>query len=271
MTEQPWQLQIFAKSIKKKEKLKLLLKNLNIESSFVILDLGCAQGILSYFLRQKGGSWVSTDLDMANLKTSLELLGSNCLQIGPGILPFQTEAFNMVVCLDYLEHLDDDNQCLQEIHRILKRQGQLVLATPHTGKIFLLNRLRPQLGMKKEFYGHKRDGYSSQELKSMLTKTGFQVERTRTFSRFFSEFVELIINFLYIKLYSREHIDSLRDGHIRPTTADEFGSKEKTFKLYSLIYPLTWLITRLDKLLFFQKGYSVLVWANKKNSEKLDH
>ena len=80
MTEQPWQLQIFAKSIKKKEKLKLLYKNLHVESSSIILDLGCAQGILSYFLRQKGGYWISTDLDMTNLKTSLELLKSNCLQ-----------------------------------------------------------------------------------------------------------------------------------------------------------------------------------------------
>jgi len=270
MTEQPWQLQIFSKSIKKKEKAKLLLKDLDIESSFVICDLGCAQGILSYFLRQKGGYWVSTDLDMTNLKTSLELLESNCLQTGPGILPFQNEAFDMVVCLDYLEHLEDDDQCLREIHRILKKEGQLILATPHTGKVFLLNRLRPHLGMKMEFYGHKREGYRSEDLEAMLTKTGFQVERIKTFSRFFSEFIELLINFLYIKMSSRKFTDSLRDGHIRPTTADEFGSKKKTFKLYSLIYPLTWLITRLDKLLFFQRGYSVLVWATKETGEKLD-
>jgi 2-polyprenyl-3-methyl-5-hydroxy-6-metoxy-1,4-benzoquinol methylase len=268
MTEQPWQLQIFAKSIKKKEKLSLLEKNLNIEPSSVILDLGCAQGILSYFLRQKGGYWISTDLDMANLKTSLELLESNCLQIGPGILPFQDETFDMVVCLDYLEHLEDDDQCLREIQRILKNEGQLILSTPHTGKIFFLNKLRPHLGMKMEFYGHKREGYRSEELEAMLTKTGFHVEKTKTFSRFFSEFIELLINFLYIKMFSRKFTDSLRDGHIRPTTSDEFGSKKKTFKLYSVVYPLIWLISRLDKLLFFQKGYSVLVWAKKKTHFK---
>jgi len=268
MTELPWQLQIFSKSIKKKEKLRLLEKNLHIESSFAILDLGCAQGILSHFLRQKGGYWVSTDLDMANLKTSLELLKSNCLQIGPGILPFQNGVFDLVVCLDYLEHLEDDEQCLREIHRILKDEGQFILSTPHTGKVFLLNRLRPHLGMKMEFYGHKREGYRSDVLEAMLAKTGFTVERTKTFSRFFSEFIELLINFLYIKLYSGKFTDSLRDGHIRPTTAGEFGSKKKTFRLYSLVYPLIWLITRLDNLLFFLKGYSVLVWAKKKTSEQ---
>lgn len=265
MTERPWQLHIFAKSIKKKEKLRLLEKTLDIEASNAILDLGCAQGILSYFLRQRGGYWVSTDLDMANLKTSMELLQSNCLQIGPGILPFKNEAFDMVVCLDYLEHLEDDAQCLREIHRILKKGGQLILATPHTGTIFLLNRLRPLLGMKIEFYGHKREGYRSKELETMLTKAKFHVEKTKTFSRFFSEFIELLINFLYIKMYSGKFTDSLRDGHIRPTTADEFGSKKNIFKLYSLVYPLTWLISRLDKLLFFQKGYSLLVWARKKD------
>ncbi|MBN1222050.1 MAG: class I SAM-dependent methyltransferase [Candidatus Aminicenantes bacterium] len=263
MKEEPWQLQIFNKSIKKKEKLRLLEQNLTIDPSSVILDLGCAQGILSYFLRRKGGYWISTDLDMVNLKTSINLLKSNCMQLGPGILPFKSEAFDLVVSLDYLEHLDDDDQCLREIHRVLKQDGRLIMATPHTGRIFLVNRLRPLLGLKLEMYGHKREGYSLKDLQSKLGRAGLQVEANKTFSHFFSEFIELGINFLYIKLFSKEFTDPLRDGHIRPTTAEEFGTKKKTFKLYALIYPLMWLISRMDKLLFFQKGYSLLVWAKK--------
>ena len=65
MKDRPWQLQIFDKSLKKKEKLKYIDKHLAIAPSHVILDMGCAQGILSYFLRQKGGHWVSADLDFA--------------------------------------------------------------------------------------------------------------------------------------------------------------------------------------------------------------
>jgi 2-polyprenyl-3-methyl-5-hydroxy-6-metoxy-1,4-benzoquinol methylase len=236
---------------------------LEIDPSFIILDLGCAQGILSYFLRQKGGHWVSADLDFENLKTSQALLKTNLIQLEPGILPFRAGSFDMVVSLDYLEHLEDDDLCLTEIHRVLKKNGQLILATPHTGRIFLLHKLRPLLGLKLEFYGHKREGYSTKDMMEKLEKCRFRVEKKLTFSWFFSEFLELLINVLYRKLTVTKHTKSLRDGQIRPTTEAEFNAKRKTFKLYGFIYPAVWLCSKLDKLLFFQKGYSLLVWARK--------
>ena len=263
MKDQPWQLQIFDKSIKKKEKLKYIDKHLEIEPSYVVLDLGCAQGILSYFLRQKGGHWVSADLDFENLKTSQNLLKTNLIQLEPGILPFKTGSFDMVVSLDYLEHLEDDDLCLAEIHRVLKQDGKLVMATPHTGRLFLIHKLRPLLGLKLEFYGHKREGYSTKKLTEKLETHRFHVEKKLTFSQFFSEFIELIINALYRKLFVKKKTPSLRDGQIRPTTEAEFNAKRKTFKLYSFVYPAVWLCSKLDKLLFFQRGYSLLVWATK--------
>ncbi len=38
----------------------------------------------------------------------------------------------------------------------------IVVVTPHTGRFFLLHRLRSALGMKLEFYGHKREGYAEE-------------------------------------------------------------------------------------------------------------
>ncbi len=263
MKDRPWQLQIFDKSLKKKEKLKYIDKHLAIAPTHVILDLGCAQGILSYFLRQKGGHWVSADLDFENLRTSQNLLKTNLIQLEPGILPFKEGSFDMVVSLDYLEHLEDDDLCLAEIHRVLKNEGKLVMATPHTGRFFLIHKLRPLLGLKLEFYGHKREGYSTKKLTEMLGNHRFSVDKKATFSKFFSEFIELTINALYRKLFVKKQTPSLRDGQIRPTTEAEFMAKRKTFKLYSFIYPFVWLCSKLDKLLFFQRGYSLLVWANK--------
>jgi 2-polyprenyl-3-methyl-5-hydroxy-6-metoxy-1,4-benzoquinol methylase len=270
MKDQAWQLQIFKKSIKKKEKLKQIDKYLEIEPSYIILDLGCAQGMLSYFLRQKAGEWVSTDLDIENLMTSKELLQTNLIQIEPGILPFKTGSFDLVVSLDYLEHLEDDDLCLAEINRVLKDDGKLLMATPHTGRIFLLHKLRPLLGLKLEFYGHKREGYSTKVLKEKLEAHRFHVEKSLTFSKFFSEFLELIINALYKKLFVQKQTSSLRDGQIRPTTEAEFNAKRKTFKLYGFIYPAVWLCSKLDKLLFFQRGYSLLVWARKLEEQDQD-
>ena len=259
-----WQLQIVKRSLKKKEKLDLIRKYVQVAPEDVLLDLGCAQGILSYFLREKGGFWVSTDLDFTNLRSSQALLGKNFVQMGKKALPFKGRAFDQVVCLDYLEHVDDDDLTLREISRVLKGGGKLVLITPHSGRFFILQKIRPALGLKLEFYGHKREGYSLAELVGKLGKAGLRLEGHKTYSRFFTEFLELVLNAVYINLLSKKPQAKLRDGHIRPSTADEFTAQTGAFKLYKLVYPLIWLISRLDKILFFQRGYAIMVWAKKR-------
>ena len=263
MIKGPWQLQIIKKSIKKKEKLKLLEKRLTVDSSSLALDLGCAQGIMSHFLRQKGGIWISADLDFTNLKTSKTLLNKNLLQLSEGHLPFKSQSLDLVVSLDFLEHLYNDDLCLREIHRILKKDGQMVIAVPRTSKFLLLHKLRSALGLKLEFYGHKREGYSLRDIQNKLERAQFQLLKYKSFSFFFSEFLELLLNFLYIKIFSSKTKERLRDGFIRPTTSLEFESRKKAFKAYSLVYPFVWLLSLLDKLLFFHKGYGLMIWAKK--------
>jgi SAM-dependent methyltransferase len=263
--ESPWQLRLIKKSLKKREKLSLLDRHFSPENNSYNLDLGCAQGILSYFLRRKGGWWLSADLDTINLVTSRELLKNNLLQLGPGILPFHSQTMNNVISLDYLEHLDDDRLCLKEIFRVLKPGGTLILAVPRTGRGFFLHRIRPFLGMKLEFYGHKREGYSWKTLSSMLEREGFVSLQKKRFSGFLTESIELILNVFYTRFYTPRIPVGQRDGHIRPTTQAEFVEKKGAFKLYSLFYPLVWLFSRLDKLFFFQRGYGLIVWAKKPN------
>lgn len=265
MSGEAWQLQLVKRSLKKREKLKLLQKYLDIRPTDSVLDLGCAQGILSYFLRKKGGLWVSADLDFLNCKTTLDLLRSKVLQIGTESLPFKDKTFDKVVCLDYLEHLDNDAECLEELHRILKTNGELLLATPRTGRIFILHKLRPLLGMKLEFYGHKREGYRLKDLNKMLDRAGFIPTDHKSFSRFFSELLELLLNVLYIRLFRPKAPTGLRDGHIRPTTSDEFHSRKKAFRMYTYIYPFVWFLTRLDFVFFFQRGYGLMIWARRRS------
>ena len=263
MTEEPWQVQLVKKSIKKRDKLKLLERTLPFLPSRVALDLGCAQGILSYFARQKGGFWVSADEDVTNLKTAREILKKDLVELSGEALPFKSQSFDLVLCLDYLEHIENDDRALEEITRVLKKGGQIILATPHTGKFFLLHKLRSGLGLKLEDFGHKREGYAAKELEAKLGRAHLSLENKVTYSRFFSEFLELILNLVYIKVLAPKPAEIRRDGHIRPSSREEFNAQKKPFALYSLLYPFVWLVSRLDTLLFFQKGYSLMVWARK--------
>lgn len=263
MATESWQLQVFKRSLKKKEKTKLLGRDLDVAPASLNLDLGCAQGTLSFFLRQKGGCWLSADMDLLNLRATQTLVHRNLVQIKEGPLPFKDQSFDRVASLDYLEHLEEDDFCLEEIYRVLKKKGRLVLATPQTGRLFILHKLRSLLGLKLEFYGHKREGYSLDTIQMKLKKAGFVMETHKNFSRFFTELLELALNFIYIKFFRSDVPVGLRDGHIRPTTAQEFYKKKKTFRLYSILYPMVWIVSRLDKALFFLKGYGLMVWARR--------
>jgi 2-polyprenyl-3-methyl-5-hydroxy-6-metoxy-1,4-benzoquinol methylase len=263
MRQNNWQLKLVHKSLKKKEKIALINKNLEVKPDHSLLDLGCAQGSLSYFLRKKGGFWVSADQDFTNVQSSRNVLVKNLIQLEPGPLPFHSQSFDKVVCLDYLEHLENDQMCVDEIHRVLKKGGEFIAATPRIGHVFVLNYLRPLLGMKLEFYGHKRAGYSLKHLKTLLKKADFLYIKHKSFSGFLTEFIELILNYLYIKLFSSKQSPQLRDGNIRPSTSTEFRSSQKAFHFYSWIYPVIWLISKIDKIFFFQRGYGIMVWAKK--------
>jgi SAM-dependent methyltransferase len=263
MSEEPWQLRLIKKSLKKKDKLRLLQLTVPISANRVALDLGCAQGILGYFARRRGGFWVHADEDMANLRAAGEILGRDLVRLKGEDLPFRDGSFDLVLCLDYLEHVEADDRVLTETSRILKSGGELIAVTPHTGRLFLLHKLRSALGLRLEDFGHKREGYTLPGLEAKLDRAGLRVQRKTTYSRFFSEFFELLLNFAYIRLLARRPSADLRDGHIRPASAEEFRAQEKTFALYSLIYPALWLVSRLDSLLFFTKGYSLMIWARK--------
>ncbi len=263
MSGKHWQLQIAEKSLKKREKLNVLNKYLKTGSSERILDLGCAQGIISYYLRQKPGFWVSADSDLSNLHSARELIPGGLVQLEGARLPFRSQSLDHVISLDFLEHLDDDDACLQEIRRVLKPGGCLLMAVPRTGRIFFLHRLRPRLGMTLDVYGHKREGYTLQDMRQKLKDAGLTFIRHKRFSGFFTEAVELLLNVFYTRFLAPRQKRKLRDGHIRPADAEEFNSRKKIIRAYTLIHPVIWLFTRLDRLFFFQRGYALMVWAGK--------
>ena len=259
-----WQLQVYKKSLKKKEKIDLLLKSLHNLEGKRCLEVGCARGTVSHFLRNAGGTWLHADTDRGNVQGAMALVMDGVLQIPPNVLPFPDTSFDVIVSLDYLEHVHDDQAALNELWRVLKPGGRLLISTPTMGPTLLLNRIKPLIGLTLDKYGHVREGYDPVELADRLRKQGYQITESCTYSRFFTELIEMGINLAFVKVLGKGmEGEAKRDGNITIGSKDSFHKHSGSFKLYSIAFPLLYAFTRLDKLLSFFKGYALLIEARK--------
>ena len=259
----PWQIELFKYSYMKKEKVNLIKKSVGtIPENSKVIDIGCRQGVVSYFIKELGGKWIHCDTETKTLKTAFSILKGNIVQIGEN-LPFKKESAEFVFALDILEHLENDKKLLGEINSVLVKGGKIIISTPISGKFFLLNKIKLLFGMKPEIYGHKREGYSLNALKQMLKEAKFKVIKATTYSKFFTEFVEMSLNIIFVKIVKRKKRSQLRTGSISPESEEELKGNKKIYMVYKLIYPFLRIITFLDKLLFFKTGYATFIIAEK--------
>ena len=260
-----WQLQIYKKSLKKKEKIDLLLKSLHNLDGKRCLEVGCARGTVSHFLRSAGGNWTHADTDRSNVEAAISLIKEDVIQIPPNVLPFPDATFDVIVSLDYLEHVHDDSAAMNEMQRVLKPGGLLLISTPTTGPTFLLNKIKPWIGLTIDKYGHVREGYALNDLTGRLKNQGYEILTSSTYSRFFTEFIEMGINFAFVNILGKgmEGDSNKRDGNITIGSKESFQKHQGSMKLYSAAYPFIYAFTRLDKLIPFLQGYALLIEARK--------
>ena len=264
MEQQHWQLQIAAKSLKKQEKIREIQKFIGPLNDKRCLEIGCDKGVLSYHLRQWGGDWVSVDADAENLRITRELVKTNVEFTDGKTLNFPAQHFDLVLAVDFLEHIHTDQEFLGEICRVLKNDGMLYITVPHTARGLILNAVRRWIGFKPEDYGHVREGYALNDLQEKLDKAGLQIRESTTFSRFVSEALELALNFGYFFVLSRKQHRGGIKGGISPNSSSEAARHANALRLYAFIYPIMKTLAYFDQLLFFTQGYILMVSAKKR-------
>lgn len=251
-----WPVALFNKSVLKQRKLKEIATLLGATDSLVCLDIGSDNGVISYLLRQRGGFWKSADLDENTVCSIRELVKSDVFQINGLLTPFGNNEFDRVVIVDFLEHITTDKEFIDELFRIMKPEAELIVNVPHI-KNDLLRQFRLSIGQTDEKHGHLRSGYTTEGIKSLLDGK-FSLLSYKTYSKFFSEFVDTLITFGYGVLKGSEQEKSQKGVFVTGSDIDRY---KKLFKVYSLIYPVVWFFSKLDSLLFFQSGYMLILKA----------
>ncbi len=208
------------------------------------LDIATREPGFSLLLRINGGQWESVSGDELHARTLEHLLGQQVHLSTENRLPFDEETFDVIVLRNFLECVEDDCAFIKECHRVLKKAGRMVIDVPHA-KMGLLKAMgSPQAGDHE--HPLVRPGYTSRQMFDVL-KDGFNVEDSITYARFYEEACDRLFN------VSCPGAEILEDRRL-----------QRGMRTLTMAQPLLYIAVLLDALLFWSKGYRLMINAKRR-------
>lgn len=101
-----------------------------------LLDVGAGYGSLAKSALDLGFSVVAVDLDVPFPDSGVSWVRGSAV----GELPFRDQAFDVVTCIEVIEHVEDQFRLVRELSRLVRPGGLLILSTPNI--LNLASRLR---------------------------------------------------------------------------------------------------------------------------------
>ena len=145
-----------------------------------VLELGAGIGTLTRRLARHGRRYIATDVDsehLARLRTRFQsrsnLQVQHCdLTNSEDFTPF-LQQMDTVICLNVVEHVEDDRSALANIASTLMEGGRAIILVPEGQSVY---------GTLDEVLGHHRR-YSEEDLRAKMEQAGLRVEKMICFNR----------------------------------------------------------------------------------------
>ena len=165
-----------------------------------LLDVGCGNGAQTVHWLDRFDAVVGLDVVPEHLETFTAVLAempqSHCTTrlYDGGRMPFTDASFDAVVSIETLEHVADEALTLEEIRRVLRPGGTLLLSVPNKWWVFETHGARlPLLHWNRvPFFSwlpgplHRRWArariYTRGGIEALLRRNGFTIEATRYLS-----------------------------------------------------------------------------------------
>jgi len=139
-----------------------------------VLDVGCGPGNMLDVLSAHGETFGS-DFSADALLFCLGRGHQRVVRADFHSLPVKADSFDLITCIDVLEHLENDRSAIAELQRILRPGGLLVVSVPAFQFLW---------GDHDTLYGHHRR-YRTAELKERMERVGLDVQRLTYFEPLF--------------------------------------------------------------------------------------
>lgn len=137
-----------------------------------LLDLGCGGGDFLSEMKKSGFEVYGIDSSSHACKLAQEKIGENVLNSTLEEYHFPDNYFDVVTLWHVYEHLPNPNKVLEEIYRILKKDGILILEIPNINSLSfkLFRKYCFHLEIPRHLYH-----WSSKTIKEILNRNKFEV------------------------------------------------------------------------------------------------
>lgn len=150
-----------------------ILEKCNNKENQTILDVGCGNGTMLSQVNENNRLY-GIDLSQSMIEHANNKLKDRAeLVVGDAeILPWTDETFDTVLCTFSFHHYPQPQKVLMEMYRVMKREGQLIIADP-----WLPKPLRQILNLVIQFSSSgDYHVYSKREISVLLQNNGFHIQ-----------------------------------------------------------------------------------------------
>lgn len=163
-------------------KVEAAIQLANFDKGAKILEVGSNMGQYTILFAKKGFSMVGIDISdkaVEVAKNNARMLGFNDIEYHPmdveDLNLFKDETFDGAVSFSTLRYVPNLKKSLDEIFRVTKKNGTVVLDFPNKHCPWF-RLLKNKFGVENHIYDHF---YSEKELKGLFEETGFQNIETK--------------------------------------------------------------------------------------------
>jgi len=258
-----WQEKLFKRSIRRQVRLQKIKGFLGATSHQNILEITAGDPLLSSRLHAGGGAWTTLTLDSETATSFSWFIHSEVKVVDEAGIDALDHTYDVVLLTDVLERVRDDRSLIKACHRVLKPEGRLVIHGMQKSFLGLDQWIRPMRAWE-------RTGYTSHEFFDVL-KDGFDVPETVAYSTYFFEFLGVIGERIANTITGGPYTQPGKD--IR---SEQFYQYRQLQFLVSSVFPLMWLLGKIDSMLFFLPGRWVIaktkrrVWRKRRTPILVD-
>ena len=159
---------------------RIISRFLELKEEDKVCDIACGSGQQGIKMAKQGCEVYGIDLNAGAIETAKSIAkGYDCdFQVGNAEkLPYDSNIFDKVVSVCSLEHFKNDEKALEEMNRVLKPSGILVL----TVDSFTYKGIKKHLQEKHRTDCNVVNYYSVSQLTQKLEKYGFKVLKSKYF------------------------------------------------------------------------------------------